>query len=76
MAVKSVFAPNEIMLLIAYSFTFNACVVTHIFLTCRVQNEKYLSIMNLPMYTVLKIILSCLFWSSVPKGGMLKLQID
>ena len=32
--------------------------------------------MNLPMYTVMKIILSCLFWSLIPKGGMLKLQID
>ena len=32
--------------------------------------------MNLPMYTVVTIILSCLFWSLIPKGGMLKLQID
>ena len=32
--------------------------------------------MNLPMYTVVTIILSCLFWSLIPKGGILKLQID
>ena len=39
MAVKSVFTLNKNMLFIACSVTFNACVVTHIFLACRAQDE-------------------------------------
>ena len=71
MAVKSVFAPNKNMLLTAFSFTFNlpGCVVTH-FPWLQGTKQKYLSIMNLPMYTVVKIILNCLFWSLIGKGSI------
>ena len=71
MAVKSVFAPNKNMLLTACSFTFNAQLCCHTFSLAARYKTKIPINHELAMYTVVKIILNCLFWSLIAKGSII-----